>query len=144
MPTASKGFIAATSRKPAAAGTVPSRGTWTSDSDITVTRTFSVSSGMRLASSTYSRAPAAHGLEQRPVDEHVRGVALREDLRGVEVAEQPGGRQLGVALDRHVPDAGGRGEVAKRGRLARAGRALEQHVRPGAERGDDELDLAPA
>ena len=58
MPTASNGFIAATSRKPGSACTSPSRGTVSSDSDITVIRTLSVSSGTRLISSTYSRPPS--------------------------------------------------------------------------------------
>jgi MoxR-like ATPase len=52
VPTASNGFIAATSRKPGSACTRPRRGTFSSDSDITVIRTFSVSSGTRLISST--------------------------------------------------------------------------------------------
>jgi hypothetical protein len=52
VPTASNGFIAATSRKPGPAGTTPSRGTFSSPSDITVMRTLSVSSGTRLISST--------------------------------------------------------------------------------------------
>ena len=52
MPTASNGFIAATSRKPGAARTRPSRGTFSSPSDMTVIRTLSVSSGTRLSSST--------------------------------------------------------------------------------------------
>ena len=61
VPTASNGFIAATSRKPAAAGTPPSRGTWSSPSDMTVSSTLSVSSGTRLSSSTYNSAPPRRG-----------------------------------------------------------------------------------
>ena len=52
VPTASNGFIAATSEKPGAAGTRPSRGTAISPSDITVSSTLRVSSGTRLSSST--------------------------------------------------------------------------------------------
>ena len=51
VPTASNGFIAAISRKLAAAGTRPSRGTWISPSASAPTSTFSVSSGTRLSSS---------------------------------------------------------------------------------------------
>ena len=58
VPIASNGFIAATSRNPVSARTVPSLGTAISPSVSTVIRTFSVSSGTRLNSSRYSRAPA--------------------------------------------------------------------------------------
>ena len=51
-PTASNGFIAATSRNPGSARTRPSRGTSARPRDITVIRTLSVSSGTRLISST--------------------------------------------------------------------------------------------
>src|SRR5579859_5426082 len=58
VPTASNGFMAATSRNPVPARTTPSRGTMISPSVSTVIRTLSVSSGTRLNSSRYSRAPA--------------------------------------------------------------------------------------
>ena len=58
VPTASKGFMAATSLKPGAATTRPSRGMCSSASLITVMRTLSVSSGMRLISSTYNSDPS--------------------------------------------------------------------------------------
>src|SRR5579859_3615390 len=58
VPTASNGFMAATSRNPVPARTTPSRGTIISPSVSTVIRTLSVSSGTRLNSSRYSRAPA--------------------------------------------------------------------------------------
>src|SRR6516164_3567390 len=57
VPIASNGFMAATSRNPALARTGPSRGTAISPSVSTVIRTLSVSSGTRLNSSRYSRAP---------------------------------------------------------------------------------------
>src|SRR6516162_9452044 len=57
VPIASNGFMAATRRNPASARTVPSRGTAISPSASTVIRTLSVSSGTRLNSSRYSRAP---------------------------------------------------------------------------------------
>jgi len=50
-PIASNGFMAATSRKPSAVCTVPSRGTAISASVRTVIRALSVSSGTRLNSS---------------------------------------------------------------------------------------------
>jgi hypothetical protein len=81
-------------------------------------------------------------LDERAVDEDVRVVALGQHLRGVEVADEPGGGQLGVALDeeeRGVPAA--RHGPEKRG-LPRAGRAFEHHMRPGVERGDEQFCLA--
>src|SRR5215469_4074415 len=57
VPIASNGFMAATSRNRASARTMPSRGTMISPSVSTVIRTLSVSSGTRLNSSRYSRAP---------------------------------------------------------------------------------------
>src|SRR5215468_2529373 len=57
VPIASNGFMAATSRNPALACTEPSLGTAISPSASTVIRTLSVSSGTRLNSSRYSRAP---------------------------------------------------------------------------------------
>src|SRR5262245_1031649 len=57
VPIASNGFMAATRRNPAAARTMPSRGTAISPSASTVIRTLSVSSGTRLNSSRYNSAP---------------------------------------------------------------------------------------
>src|SRR5215831_459759 len=57
VPIASNGFMAATSRNPSPAPTTPSLGTAISPSVSTVIRTLSVSSGTRLNSSRYSRAP---------------------------------------------------------------------------------------
>src|SRR5215813_3664945 len=57
VPIASNGFMAATSRNPALAWTMPSLGTAISPSVSTVIRTLSVSSGTRLNSSRYSSAP---------------------------------------------------------------------------------------
>src|SRR6266566_2089800 len=57
VPIASNGFMAATSRNPSPARTAPSRGTAISPSVSTVIKTLSVSSGTRLNSSRYSRAP---------------------------------------------------------------------------------------
>ena len=67
MPTASNGFIAATSRKPGSARH-PARAAarCSSASDITVIRTLSVSSGTRLISSTYSRPPSRSAATSGP------------------------------------------------------------------------------
>ncbi len=141
MPTASYGFIAATSANPRVAGTRPSRGTVISASDITVSSTLSVSSGTRLSSSTYSSAAAAHRLQQRAVDEDVGPVALGEHQRRVEVPDQAGGRQLGVALDEHERHLVARGDLAEKGRLAGAGRPFEDDMRTAAQRRLEELGL---
>jgi hypothetical protein len=53
----SNGFIAATSPKPGSAVTWPSLGTVISRSDMAVSRTLMVSSGIRFSSSMYSNAP---------------------------------------------------------------------------------------
>ena len=126
MPTASNGFIAATSRNPGSATTRPSRGTCSSRSLITVMSTLSVSSGTRLSSSTYSSDAVAHRRDQRAVDEHVGVVALGEHPRRVEVADEAGRRQLGVALDELEADAELVGDGAQQRRLAGARRALDE------------------
>ena len=99
MPTASNGFIAATSRKPGAAASRPSRGTVISRSLITVIRTFSVSSGTRLSLLDVQQRAVAQRRGERPVDEHVGVVALAEHPCRVEVADDASRRELGVALD---------------------------------------------
>ena len=66
VPTASNGFIAATMRNPARPPTRPSRGTCSSPSLITVISTFSVSSGTRFSSSTYSRPPLRNAATSGP------------------------------------------------------------------------------
>src|SRR5262245_44880992 len=58
--------MAATSRNPGAAATRPSRGTCSSASLITVMRTLSVSSGMRLISSTYNSEPSRRAATSGP------------------------------------------------------------------------------
>src|SRR4051794_24776208 len=58
--------MAATSRNPGTAATRPSRGTWSSASLMTVMRTLSVSSGMRLISSTYSSEPSRRAATSGP------------------------------------------------------------------------------
>ena len=144
VPTASNGFIAATSRKPGSATIRSRRGTCSSRSLITVMSTLSVSSGTRLSSSTYSRAPSRMRRHERAVDEHVGVVALGQHPRRVEVADQPCRRQLGVALDELEPDAELVGDGPQQRRLARARRPFEDDVAAGLERRQHELQLPPA
>ena len=84
----------------------------------------------------------AHGGDQRPVDEDVGVVALGEDPGRIEVADEAGRRQLGVALDELEADAELGGDGAQQRRLAGARRALDEDVAPGVEGGEHELELA--
>ena len=70
----------------------------------------------------------AQRLEQRAVLEDLRHVALGQDQGRVEVADQPGGRQLGVALDHDERDPPTGGDPAQQRRLPGARRSLQQHV----------------
>ena len=129
----------------------PRRGTWSSPSLITVMSTLSVSSGIRLISSTYSSDPSRSAGDQRAVDEHVGVVAVGQHPGRVEVADEPGRRQLGVALDelearrrarrrrraaastcrcRAGPRAGRGGRRRARRRRARARAAARRRVDP--------------
>jgi hypothetical protein len=85
----------------------------------------------------------AHGLQQRAVGETARHVAVRQHLRGVVLAHQPGRGQLGVALDEDDALAGLPGDVAQQRGLAGAGRPLDHHVPPGAERHGQNFALPP-
>ena len=144
VPTASNGFIAATSRKPGSATTRPSRGTCSSRSLITVMSTLSVSSGTRLSSSTYSSEPSRIAVTSGAVDEHVGVVALGQHPGRVEVPDEAGRRQLGVALDELEADAELVGDGPQQRRLAGAGRTLDEDVAPGVEGRQHELQLALA
>ena len=86
----------------------------------------------------------AQGRDQRAVDEHVGGVAVGQHPGRVEVADQARRRQLGVALDELEADAELVGHGTQQRRLAGAGRAFQQHMATGRERGNDQLDLARA
>ena len=66
--------------------------------------TLSVSSGMRLISSTYSSEPSRIADDQRAVDEHVGVVAVGQHPGRVEVADQSRRGELGVALDELEPE----------------------------------------
>ncbi len=103
MPIASNGFIAATRRNPGAAAKRPSRGTWSSalghHGDQHVQRLLGDPVDLLdVEQRTLTERP-----HQRAVDEHVGRVALAEDAGGIEVADQPGRRQFGVALDELEP-----------------------------------------
>ena len=58
------------------------------------------------------------------------------------MTDEAGRCELGVALDELETDTELVGDGAQERRLARAGRALDQHVPVDGEGGDDELDLA--
>ena len=85
----------------------------------------------------------AHRRDERAVDEDVGVVALGEDPRRVEVPDEAGRGELGVALDELEPDAELGGDGAQQRRLAGARRALDEDVAAGVEGGEHELDLAP-
>ena len=86
----------------------------------------------------------AHRRDERAVDEDVGVVALGEHPGRVEVADEAGRRQLGVALDELEADAELVGDGAQQRRLAGAGRALDEDVAAGVERRQHELELALA
>ena len=86
----------------------------------------------------------AHRDDQRAVNEHRRVVAIGEHTSRVEVTDQPGRGQLGVAFHELEPEAELVGDGAQQRALAGSGRTFEQHVAVGSERGDSQLDLARA
>ena len=86
--------------------------------------------------------PVPQRLDQRAVDEDVGAVALGQHPGRVEVADEAGRRQLGVALDEGEADAELVGDGPEQRRLPGAGRPLEQDVAAGGEGRDDDLQLA--
>ena len=88
------------------------------------------------------QAAPTHRRDQRAVDEVLGAVALGEHLGRVELADQPRGRELGVALDEHDLLARVRRDGPQQGGLAGAGRPLQHHVPPGRERDGEYLALA--
>src|SRR4028118_914638 len=151
VPMASKGFIAAISRNPAAARTWPRRGTALSPPASTALRPGRASPGCRAGPGDLAlgepgdwgverllgdpvelleveQAVPAHRRQQRPVGEAAGDVAVGEDGGAVALATQPGRRQLGVARDEDplLADVGGDG-TQQRG-LARPRRALQDDV----------------
>ena len=91
------------------------------------------------------QAAEPEGGHQRAVDERLARVPIAQDDRRVEVPDQPGRCELGVALDELETDAEFVRHRAQHRRLAGARRALEHHVPARSERGDQQLDFsAPA
>ena len=86
----------------------------------------------------------AHRADQRTVDEHLRVIAVGEYARRVEVPDEPGRGQLGIALDELEPEAELKRDSAQQRALASAGRPLEQHMTIGVERSEHEFYLTPA
>ena len=84
----------------------------------------------------------AHGRHQRAVDEHVRVIPIDQHPGGIEVADQPGRCQFGVALDELEAEAQLVGNRTQQGALAGARRALEQHVTIGGQCRNDQLDFS--
>ncbi len=144
MPTASNGFIAATSRKPGSATTRPE------PRDVQLALAHHGDQHVErllrhpVELLDVQQRAVAHRGDERAVDEHVGVVALGEHARRVEVADEPRRRQLGVALDELEADAELVGDGAQQRRLAGARRTLDEDVAAGVERGEDELELAPA
>ena len=128
-------------RRPAR--TAPSRGTAISPSVSTVIRTLSVSSGTRLNSSRYSRAPDRIARSSGPSVKLAGDVPLGEHLRRVVLPDQPGRRELGVALGEDHRPARLAGDVPQQGGLAGARRALDHHVPAGLQRDGEHLALPP-
>ena len=85
----------------------------------------------------------AHGRDERTVDEHVGVVAIGQHTGGIEVPDQAGRRQLGVALDELEADAELVGDGPQERRLAGPRRPLDEDVAAGVEGGEHELQLAP-
>ena len=144
VPTASNGFIAATSRKPGSATTRPEPGhvqlPLAHHRDEHVERLL----GDPVELLDVEQRAVAHRRDQRAVDEHVGVVALGQHPGRVEVPDEAGRRQLGVALDELEADAELVGDGPQQRRLAGAGRALDEDVASGVEGGQHELQLALA
>ncbi len=60
------------------------------------------------------------------------------------MADEPGGAQLGVALDQYQTDARPLGQGAEERGLAGPGRPFEQHAASGGQGGGHDLDVAAA
>ena len=89
-------------------------------------------------------ATLAHGGGERSVDEVLVLIALAQDALGRVMADELGGREVGVPLDEHERDAPFGGDGPEHGGLARARWALEQQVPPGGHGGPQELELPGA
>ena len=84
-----------------------------------------------------------HRPQQRPVGEAGRHVPRVKHLRRVVLPDQPGRRELGVALGEDDRPARLAGDVPQQGGLAGARRALDHHVPAGLQRDGEHLALPP-
>src|SRR5690606_26297655 len=82
-----------------------------------------------------------HGLGERTGNEVVRPVPVRQHRRRVVEPDELGGRQIGIPLDHDERRAGGAGNSAQQGRLARSRWSFEEQIAPRVERRDDLLQL---
>jgi hypothetical protein len=89
-------------------------------------------------------AALPHGRHQRPVHEVLGAVVLAQHPRGVVVADQLGGGQVGVALDEQQRDAPFGGDRPQQRGLAGARRPLQQDVAAGGDGGQQQIQLAAA
>ena len=87
-------------------------------------------------------------IEQRPltdcfgqgsVDEDVWRVSVGQHAGRIELASQPGWRELGVALDEHERHLGLSGESAQQCRFPSARWSIEQHVALGCQGRNEDL-----
>ena len=143
VPTASKGFIAATSRKPGDATTRPRRGTCSSASLITVMRTFSVSSGMRLISSTYSSEPSCRADTSGPSTNTSGAYPSVITRAGSKCPTSRAGVSSAFPSTNSKPMPSSSATARRSVDFPVPGRTLEQDVPAGGERGHHQLELAP-
>ena len=143
MPTASNGFIAATSRNPGVGDDPPEPRHV--ELALAHHRDEDVERLLRhpIELLDVQQRPVTHRRDQRPVDEDVGVVPLGEHPGRIEVPDESRRRQLGVALDELEADAQLVGDGPEQRRLAGAGRPLDHDVAAGVERGEHELELPP-
>jgi len=142
VPTASNGFMAATSTNPSAAAIRPSRGITSSCSAIAGDEDVEGLLGDPVELLEVEQRALPHRGGQRTVGPGLRAVADAHDQRRIVMAEQPRRSQLGVALhELHPPPRCG-GDRSQQRRLASPGRAVEDHVAALLEGDGDHFGLA--
>ncbi len=144
VPTASKGFIADTSRK-ARRCLNPSESRHV---EFTLTH-----HGNQHVERLFGNPVEFLDVQQRPVlqrsgkwtgNEDVRVISLAQHAGRVEVTNEARRREFGIALNKLETNVHLASDTAEQGRFAGAGRALDQNVAVGVDRGDHELDFADA